>query len=348
MRRSVIALVILTVFGSVSQADYTGLGPALTYNDYVLGNFTQSGTDAGGSGTDNGMGVAVGGNFAPAGGGSFTVQGPIVIGGNYTNGPTTIGGSIFGYNDVTYSSSTVNGTVYAGGNVTVTGGGSDPSGGVKYVGTANLPAYFTRTHVTAAQIPHPVDFVAGNAYLKSESSYLDSLATISGVSHVGSILTLSGTGSNFYDFKVKGSDFSSINTLTVNVTGIGGQTPTVVIDVYNDNSAATIVLPNITATYNGTSKQYVLYNYAGTTQINTNNAGIMGSMLVPNASVFFNSGNIDGTMIAGNLSGGGESHAFKFLGTLQSRAVPEPGSIILISIGGLGGLVLRRKMRRTV
>ena len=345
MKRFLFALIAVIVVSGLARADYAGLGPALPYNDYVLGNFTQAGTDAGSSGPNNGMGVAVGGNFAPAGGGTFTVNGPIVVNGSYTNNGGQMGGSIYGYNNVTFSNETVNGTVYAGNNLTISGGG-EPSGGEQYVGTANIPNYFTHA-MKVSSVPHPVDFTAGNAYLQSESSYLDSLSSTTGVNRAANVLTLTGSGSNYYDFQVKGSDFSAINTLTVNVSGVGGHTPTVVIDVLNGNVSG-LTFPSLTPTYNGTTNQYVLYNFAGSSSIDTNHDGIQGAVLAPNSIVNFNGGNIDGTLIAGTLNGTGESHAYAFLGNPNlpslTRAVPEPGSIALLTIGGLGvGWMLRRK-----
>ena len=248
MRRNVIpaVAVLMALAAPASRASYSGIQPAVGYNDFVLGNFTESGTDAGGSGPNNGLGVAVGGNFAPAGGGSFTVNGPIVVGGNYTNGGATIGGSIYGYKDVTFANETVNGTVYAGHNLSISGGG-EPSGGEQYVNSAAVPGYFT--HATkVASIPNPVDFTAAGSYLKSEATYLDTISSTTGVSSTTSggnhILTLSGSGSNFYDFQVTAAQFSSANTFNINVTGKNSQTPTVVVDVLNGAGGTSFAKPH--------------------------------------------------------------------------------------------------------
>ena len=237
MRRILIPAiaVLLALAAPPARASYSGIQPADGYNDFVLGNFTESGTDAGGSGTNNGLGVAVGGDFAPLGNGTFTVNGPVVVGGNYTNNGGTIGGSIYGYKDVTFANETVNGTVYAGHNLTISGG-SEPTGGEQYVNSAAVPGYFTHAKKVGS-VPNPVDFTAAGNYLKSESTYLDTLSSTAGVSSTTSgsnhILTLSGSGSNFYDFRVTADQFSLANTFNINVTGKNGQTPTVVVDVLN-------------------------------------------------------------------------------------------------------------------
>ena len=352
MRPIVIAgfAALLGLAAPAAHASYGGIQPADGYNDFVLGDFTEAGTDAGGGGPSNGLGVAVGGNFAPAGNGTFTVNGPVVVHGSYTNNGGTIGGNLYGYGDVTFANETVNGTVYSGHNLTISGGG-EPSGGEQYVNSASVPAYFSNLKKVAS-VPNPVDFGAAGSYLKSEASYLDTLSSVAGVSSTTSggnhILTLSGGGANFYDFKVTAAQFSAANTFNINVTGVGGQTPTVVVDVIN--GAGPILFPSLTPTYSGVSAQYVLFNFAGNGSIDTNHAGIQGAVLAPNSGVYFDGGNIDGTMIAGSLSGNGESHAYAFLGNpnLPSAVVPEPSSVLLMGIGGtaLVGLAWRRRLSR--
>jgi choice-of-anchor A domain-containing protein len=341
-----LGLVLAASTMNVARAGFTNLGPAQDYNDFVLGDFTQSGTDAGGNGPDVGMGVAVGGNFAPASG-SFTVHGPIVVGGNYTNGPTTIDGSIYGYHDVTFSNSAVNGTVYAGHNVTISGGGS-PSGGVQYVNQAAIPSYFSRQQV--GSVPHPIDFDAAGDYLKSESLFLHSLSTTTGVSfvHNGSnFLTLSGSGSNFYDFQVTATQFRTTNGgFNINVTGVGGVTPTVVVDIVDDGTG--YAFTHVTPSYSSALSRYILFNFAGSSPLEISSTGVVGSILAPNSAVHFNNGSLNGTLVAGSLSGGGESHAYRFLGNLPSPppVVPEPSSIVLLGCGLAFGSVYALRQRR--
>src|SRR5690606_23275872 len=44
--------------------------------------------------------------------------------------------------------------------------------------------------------------------------------------------------------------------------------------------------------------------------------GIKGTLLAPNASVNFNNGHIDGSLIVGSITGTGESHNFLFEGSI--------------------------------
>jgi choice-of-anchor A domain-containing protein len=358
---------LLTVLGlGVTTASagpvYPGLGPAADYNVFVLGNFTESNSDAGGSG----MGVAVGGNFNPSGGGSFTVHGDIVVGGSYTNGGASIGGSVYAYQDATFSNESILGGVYVGNNMSI-GGGSAPGQGVYYVGTATVPSYYQYFHpnpmhaISASTFQNtyrPVDFSSAGASLKAESALLDTLATASGVtfslSGSNHILTLSGSGQDFYDFRVDGSLFSSANTFVINVSGTNGQTPTVVVDVVNGDGPSSLKFPSLSPILNGLDPHYILYNFSGSSPLDTNHQGIMGSVLAPFSDVYFHGGNINGTMIAGNLSGSGESHAYRFLGTLPQPSpvpVPEPSSLVLVSTAVpalLAGLYFRRRMAAAI
>jgi hypothetical protein len=63
---SLIAAVVLLSTAGLTSASTLSLGAAAGYNAFVLGNFTESGTDSVGA-------IAVGGNFALAGNGSFTI-----------------------------------------------------------------------------------------------------------------------------------------------------------------------------------------------------------------------------------------------------------------------------------
>src|SRR5206468_696104 len=95
----------------------------------------------------------------------------------------------------------------------------------------------------------------------------------------------------------------------------------------------------------GTDKQHVLFNFPQATTLNTNGIGINGSLLAPLAAVNFASGNIDGTLIAQSVSNNGEAHNLPFQGNLHLTAVPEPASLALMLLGGVG-LAVRARRRR--
>jgi choice-of-anchor A domain-containing protein len=92
---SLIAATVLLSTAGLASASTLSLGAATGYNAFVLGNFTESGTDSLGA-------IAVGGNFAPAGNGSFTIASShggdnaaicdLVVAGNFTDNYAGLGG----------------------------------------------------------------------------------------------------------------------------------------------------------------------------------------------------------------------------------------------------------------
>lgn len=339
-RLAIIASVVATAGGAFPAfAAFTNLGSAGGYNVYTIGNFTQSGTDAGGS-------VAVGGYFAPAGNGSYTVAGSVYARGDYTNSGGTIGGNLVGRN-VTFSNETVNGTVSATNNVTISGG-SQPSA-ISYVGTANLPNYYTNApahqihQVQSTSIAYPVDFDATATYLRSLTSTLESTTTGgTTVSFAYNNLSLTGTGKDFYVFHVTAAQLAGMSNFALSVSpATSGTTPTVVIDVDGSSNGAYSFHNNAIA-LSGTDEYHTLFNFADATTLTTNGIGIKGSLLAPYADVNFNGGNINGTMIANNLYGSGEAHSYAFSGALPAT-VPEPAS--LASALGAGAMLFVRRRR---
>src|SRR5665213_2505170 len=134
-------VILLLGFAAAGQAGTLTLGAAVGFNVFVFSDFSGSGTDAQGK-------MAVGGNFAPAGGGGFTIASglsdpktayDLVVGGNFTDsGYTMNSGSAYVAGNMTWTSPTIAHNAYVGGSFTDTGGGS--VGGISYVGAYNGPS----------------------------------------------------------------------------------------------------------------------------------------------------------------------------------------------------------------
>ena len=92
--------------------------------------------------------------------------------------------------------------------------------------------------------------------------------------------------------------------------------------------------PCLKITWHG--MQNVIFNFAQASNLSVSEVGWMGSILAPNADIQFNNGHINGTLIAGSLSGTGESHLHLFNSDEPSTSVPEPTGLFALGLLGVG------------
>src|SRR5690606_12303276 len=62
----------------------------------------------------------------------------------------------------------------------------------------------------------------------------------------------------------------------------------------------------------------VIWNLVEASSVNISGIGIKGTFMAPNATVSFSNGHIDGSIVGGSISGGGESHNFAFVGEVRN------------------------------
>ncbi|OKH38631.1 hypothetical protein NIES2119_08515 [[Phormidium ambiguum] IAM M-71] len=237
------------------------------------------------------------------------VEGKLAVGGN----ATFTGG--FGVGSRLSSGS---------GNVLVTGGnltlnnGQVSNGNTVYGGTANVSGVgFPNGTLSQG---NPIDFNAAGTYLKDLSSYLSGLTPTANttVQSWGGI-NLLGNSSSLNIFNLSGADLSKTNYFELNATN----SSTVVVNV----SGKDVSMKNFGFNLMNTNRQKVLYNFYEATSLDISGIGIEGSILAPLANVNFNNGQINGNLIAGSLTGTGESHNYLFNGSLPDMPAKENPSI---------------------
>jgi choice-of-anchor A domain-containing protein len=327
---------------------FTNLGPASDYNVFVLGDAQMQWTDAQGR-------VAVGGNAnfngytIASGMPSSSAIANLVVGGNYVNNSTTLNGPVFVGGNANINNPTINGNLTVNGNLTLTASGSINNGILTHGGALSQGSVtFNNVLNVSAVSPSPIDFAAARDYLTAESEYLATLAaTGTTVVQWGGITLTSGGSDLLQVFNLDGASLSSANHLQINAAA--GQTVVVNVSGAIDNFRYFGI--DIT----GTDKQHVLYNFVDATSLTIAGISIQGSILAPLANVNFSNGNIEGTLIAGSLTGSGESHNYSFHGTIPSPPgedppivvvqTPEPSGFVLAGIGAVGLIVASRRRK---
>jgi len=321
VRGLILASLVAFSVGSIGHSVLAqGLGTAGDYNVFVENTDNQSNSDSEG-------GVAVGGNATLTNYGVNTdsVTGlpgnaGLVVGGNihYTNG------------EVYYGSADVTGTTTFT-DVSIDGGTPLTSSNV----TKSLPPSFSFTTIDTA--------------LGSLSSSLATATTNGTITDSYNAITLTGTSTGINVFDLTGTQLASCNGLTIKAPSGS----TVIVNVSGTGDQ----FENFQTTLNGVNNDDVLYNFYQATTLDVSGISVYGSLLAPEANVSFGSGNIDGTLVAYDLSGGGEEHNYVFDGStaitgpqggVLSLLVPEPTSTLPILFGTLSLAILLLRKRRIV
>lgn len=332
------------ISGSAINMNNVSGGAALV----VGGNLTQTygsisgNTFVGGNATLNGVGsiqnLVVGGNLTDTSG---TIAGNVFVGGAQTNlsGGVTINGSL--------TLSGANSSLNAAGN-----GGSSPSAiYVTSSTTVNDPSYWTtaRTSGAPATPTAPIDVFGSSTDIINASNSLTALTGGTSVAASGGTinLTLTSNGLNVINLTVP--DGATITG--INITNANGVTPTgLIINVNGNNlnfNGGTFNLGSLAA-------NQVLFNFGNATAISMQNLAFEGALLAPLATVTFNSGHIDGALIANTYLGNGQLNyvgfndplpAYQAAGGTGGSGVPtpEPASIILFGTGILVVGLFRRR-----
>jgi choice-of-anchor A domain-containing protein len=339
--------------GYATQAGAVSLGPAAEYNVFVLGDYNQTGPDTEGK-------LAVGGDASFTDG--FAVG--MLLRGEGNGEVMVVGG------DTTLSNGKVYGDATFGGNQAIAS-----NVGFEILDTNNQ--VIRQGNITQGK---PIDFAAAGQHLRTLSASLNAQAqavtttkevreewgnrftTIIGnntktlFEQYGTSLltTMEGSDSKLNIFNISADELA--NTKYFNI--LAPEDSTVLINVTGE----VVSMSGFGFFFNGEDcnnsnvhmgcrgkAQNVLFNFSEAKSLDLNSISIMGSVLAPNADVKFNNGHINGNLIAGSLSGNGQSNLHLFKGEhpesleTETESVPEPGTVagIILSLAAFG--VSRRK-----
>jgi choice-of-anchor A domain-containing protein len=143
-----------------------------------------------------------------------------------------------------------------------------------------------------------------------------------------STLTLAGTNTSLDIFDITASMLQSASTITINAP----TSAEVLINV--SGTSATLSNAGFSGSFN--SDANTLFNFYQATSLNISGISVDGSILAPLANVSFNSGQLNGELIAASLTGCGELHEDTF-----NSQVPSPSSVSdSFSTAGLLGALL--------
>jgi choice-of-anchor A domain-containing protein len=333
-----------------AHANPLSLGQAAGYNVFVFNNFTEYNTDAQGT-------MAVGGNFAPSNGGSFTIAGAmsngagtydLVVGGNFTMANNSMGGGdLYVGGNLTWNDPSLPHNAYVVGSVSNTGGGS-AGGTIYHEGSYSGPSYISNQQVASGSIPTPINFLSAQTSLDSLSTTLAGETPNGIVTSAYGTYTLTGTSSGINIFNLTDSSYSGA---TINITAPAGST--VIINVAGTADSFSGGSINL----NGITNNDVIFNFNAATSLSVGSMAFNGTILAPFANVTGNFGQIDGELIALSDAGTTQLNDEVFNGNLGNApdgnqisqtlqaTTPEPSTWLMLT-GGLCALLLAGRKHR--
>jgi choice-of-anchor A domain-containing protein/RHS repeat-associated protein len=241
---------------------------------------------------------------------SYTdVQGRVAVGGTGTFTGFSVGTSL------TDSDGTRDDLI-VGGNLSYTNG-QVFNGNVRSGGTATLSSW---GHPNGGYIAgNPLDFTDLKAQAVGTSSYLAGLSATNSSAFQYGTLTLTGTKSVSV-INVSGSQLATANSINLSAPSGG----ILVINVSGTADKMQYAGMNLS----GTTNANVIWNFYEATTLTIAGIGVKGTVLAPSATVSFSNGNIDGSLIANNVSGSGEIHYHLYAGPQGEASVFNPVPVI--------------------
>lgn len=302
---------VFSLFAVSSSAYCADLGLASAFNAFIFGNATTNGGHSHGS-------IAIGGNWMM----NYEAQQHNAPRANLPTAPNA--GIYVRGNVITNSYAKVlRGNAYIGGTLT---GAIDVQNGYKL--------FTGSTYVQSS------DFSNQYAYSTQQAAEMKAMSGLS-IGSVGNGLKLdlnaNGLNGNVKVYNLQASQLNSYAT----------------VDFMNFSTDKTIIM-NVHGganesilwrwTVNGNIQSRIVWNFLDATNV-TLERSLHGSVLAPNTHIIQQSGNIQGTLIAGQWTNHGsqELHSYLFTGEAPTVPVPEPATMTIMGLAAAAYWRRRRK-----
>lgn len=324
-----IMLALSTTLPTLASASW--LSPADDYNLFLSGDLTsnsdtQGRIAAGGNITLNNYSVGLlsaSSDYSLVAGGNVNFQsGSIHNGGTYSSGNTHL------------NHHSVAGNVTSQGNVSFGSGGGSVSGSISSNSLAASPA----------------NFASSFSYLNNASN------TLGGMANTGAVFVNSGAG--YANITLTGS--SALNVFSIDSALLASAT-SLTFDVGNNAALINVTGSSVSMggfgiNNGGNDGSNILYNFYEADSLSIENLGLFGSILAPDAELTFDSGQINGTVVAQSMYGSGQFNynpfgygdPFSPQTPLPTAPVPvsEPQTLLLLGSGSLLLLGLNRRRKK--
>jgi len=146
-----------------------------------------------------------------------------------------------------------------------------------------------------------IDFAKARTDITKMSETWAGMKTVGTVSNKWGIVTLTGTNAKLNVFNLKASDLWNANTVTLKAPAGS----TVLVNVSGADARMQYLGMSLTG---GLKAENVVFNFHQATKVTLQGIGFQGSVLAPNATVYFDNGNLEGNLIACAWNGYGEIH----------------------------------------
>ncbi len=277
------------------------------------------------------------------------VGGRVAVGGNATFTSFAIGSGDGGANGAPLTNDPSRLDLIVGGHANLSNGSVNK--GSAHAGSATQSSVGYHTAGAGMQLgPSPIDFAAEFDALADYSQELLAL-TGDGISErtPWNTVTLRGTDATLNVFDIDASLLANITSLDIFVP----TSSTVLFNVSGESLLMKYMGIQVNGGQDNAMSSRMLWNFHELMSLDLKGLAWRGSILAPHADLMLDSGNINGQVIARNVTTGwgGEYHNFGFDGELpwtggDVPSVPEPVSLLLFGVGATALALRLRATRR--